>query len=508
MPHPPTPPSQSNENSVEFLGLNLDAFRELVTFARVAEGFTLAIAELNFEADGDLIIQALETHKMAQSIQFMEMDFSEAASFSLLNEVNARLADTPMQPERKRVLLIRGLSTAIGVKGNYSQFLADLNYSRDLLAAQVPHPIVLFLPDYGVTRLAHYAKDFWTWKSGLFRFRTTRQRIETSQTQMGQASRDLPTDSLPAKQARIEQLEQLLSESIQTGNPPTHPQPLCIALALELGDAYRSLSELDQARRHYHSAWEWAKTDADLEHQANALFGLGQVHRLRDNHSKASVRFDQALHLYQAAGDRLGEANTLIAKGDVLQFLDRRSEALQHYDQALELYQATGARLGEANTLKAKGDVLQFLDRRSEALQHYDQALELYQATGARLGEANVIQELGKMQDNLEESLRLLQQAQSLYEAIGDRYSQCRNLLKFVSPAHLRLGQQQDALKALQCAAELARDTEFEFFYEAALQEIRELESHKETASMLVSKFITWILLGVAIALLFGWLIR
>ncbi|MEL6764426.1 MAG: hypothetical protein AAFO87_12350, partial [Cyanobacteria bacterium J06607_6] len=45
-----TPASDPDLRLSEFLGQNLDAFRELVTFAEVAEGFTLAIVErrLNF----------------------------------------------------------------------------------------------------------------------------------------------------------------------------------------------------------------------------------------------------------------------------------------------------------------------------------------------------------------------------------------------------------------------------------------------------------------------------
>ncbi|MGB3137399.1 MAG: hypothetical protein WBG38_11230 [Nodosilinea sp.] len=45
---PSTSASASPDQGAVFLGLNLDAFRELVAYADVAEGFTLAIAEVNF----------------------------------------------------------------------------------------------------------------------------------------------------------------------------------------------------------------------------------------------------------------------------------------------------------------------------------------------------------------------------------------------------------------------------------------------------------------------------
>ncbi|MGF1514186.1 MAG: tetratricopeptide repeat protein, partial [Elainellaceae cyanobacterium] len=367
-------PSSPEPGSAEFLGLNLDAFRELIAFADVAEGFTLAIAEVNFVSDGDLLMRALQDHEIDRDVQFIEIDFSDQETFSLLNALKAALADITLDRRRKPVLLVRGLATAIGIRGDYPNFLSDLNYTRDQLAAQLPHPTVLILPDYAVNRLGQYANDLWTWKSGLFRFRTTRQVVDTAQTQLRQPP-TLPADSLPVKQNRIEQLERLLSEQVNSGGPPL--LKVCTSMALELGDAYRGLSDYGQAQRYYNKAMDWAEAEQEATSKASALYGLGQVHRLNANNTKAMARFDQAIELYRATGDRLGEANTLKAIGDVLQFLKRSTEALKNYDQAIELYRATGALLGEANTLKAIGDVLQFLKRSTEALKNNDQAIEL-----------------------------------------------------------------------------------------------------------------------------------
>jgi len=627
-------PSNPDQGAAEFLGLNLDAFRELVAFADVAEGFTLALVEVNFSSDGDLLVEALQNHEVAQEVQFVVLDFNDRGEFSFLQEVTAALANVSLDPARKPVLLVRGLATAIGVKSDYPSFLNELNFTRDQLALRVPYPIVLFLPDYAVNRLGQYAKDLWTWKSGLFHFRTSQQVIEATQTQLSQPTA-LPADSRPVKQERIEQLERLLSEQVNNGHPPTHPLKAFIAMALELGDAYRSLSDYEQARQCYHKALGWAEAEQDQIRRADALYGLGQVHRLKVDNKKALARFEQALELYRAVGDRLGEANVLkaigdvlqflkrstealqnyeqalelyrvvgdrlgeanvlIAIGDVLQFLDRRTEALQNYEQALELYRAVGARLGEANVLKAIGDVLQFLKRSTEALQNYEQALELYRAVGARLGEANVLKaigdvlqflkrstealqnyeqalelyravgarlgeanvlkaigdvlqflkrstealqnyeqalelyravgarlgeanvlkaigdvlqflkrstealqnyeqalelyravgarlgeanvlkELGKMLSKPEEAVRLIQQAQSIYEAIEDRYSQCRNLIVFLAAAQLAAGQKEAAIRSLHRGADLALDTEFQFYREDALKRLREI---------------------------------
>ena len=367
-----------------------------MAFADVAEGFTLAIAEFNFASDGDLIVQALQNRAIAEVVQFIVLDFGGRESFSFLDAVKTEMQGMDLQADHKPVLLVRGLETVIGVKGYYPNFLRDLNYSRDQLAAQIPYPMVLFLPEYAVSRLAQYAKDFWTWKSGLFHFRTTHQTVESVQTQLAQPDHSQPADSRLVKQSRIEQLERLLSEHTQNGYLSSQSHKTDISLALELGDAYRSLSDYEQARRYYHKARDWAEAENDLLQQASALFGLGQVHRLRIDNIKARARFEQAM--------------------------------------------------------------------------------ELYRAVGARLGEANVLQEQGKMEQDPEKSLQLLQQAQSMYEAISDGYSQCRNLVKFLAEAQLAAGQQATAVRSLQCAADLALGTEFEFFRETALKRLQELE--------------------------------
>ncbi|MEO0351831.1 MAG: tetratricopeptide repeat protein [Cyanobacteria bacterium P01_A01_bin.15] len=413
------------------MGLNLDTFKQLVSFAELADGFTLAIAEVNFAADGDLVVQALRQHKIAQEVDLIELDLSANHDYSLFETLRCELAALKPDPQKNPVLLIRGLATAIGVKGNYTQFLNDLNFRRDVMAAEVPYPMVWFLPTYAINRLAKNAKDLWSWHSGLFEFRTTRETVVATQTQMRQPTPGQLPDVKGVKQERIEQLERLLSEQSQD-------RKACIDIALELGSGYRGLSDYRQAKKYYRKALHWAEDEQDNLSKAHGLRGLGFIYH-----------FD-------------GESR----------------KALLAYEQSLSLYRDVGARLGEANTLQAVGDVLQFLDRRQEALKHYEDALSLYRDVGARLGEANVLQEFGKLQDSSLRSLQLLQQAQVLYEAIGDRYSQCRNLVRFIAKAQLALGNKTDALHALRCAADLASNTEFEFFREDALKQMATIQQN------------------------------
>jgi len=169
--------------------------------------------------------------------------------------------------------------------------------------------------------------------------------------------------------------------------------------------------------------------------------------------------------------------NVLKAIGDVLQFLKQSREALQRYDEALGIYRNVGDRLGEANTLKAIGDVLQFLDQRSEALQRYDEALGIYRNVGARLGEANTLLGLGSLQDDPEQAMVYFLNAQGIFEQIGDRYSQGRNLLMFIVKAQGQQGDLEGLVRSLETAAAIGDEIGFEPFRQVAEQIWAELQA-------------------------------
>jgi tetratricopeptide (TPR) repeat protein len=169
-----------------------------------------------------------------------------------------------------------------------------------------------------------------------------------------------------------------------------------------------------------------ARSSDDPRDLANVLKAQGDVLAFQDRRAEALAKYEAALDLFRAVGDRLGEANVLKAQGDVLAFQKQNAEALAKYEAALDLFRAVGARLGEANVLQAQGDVLAFQDRRAEALAKYEAALDLFRAVGARLGEANVLAAKGQLEiveGHQEQGDKLLEEAITLYKAIGDHYS-------------------------------------------------------------------------------------
>jgi len=171
------------------------------------------------------------------------------------------------------------------------------------------------------------------------------------------------------------------------------------------------------------------------------------------------------------------KAETIYWDGKIKFRFYQAKEALERYEAAMAFYREIGARLGEANTLQAIGDVLQFLDRRTEALERYEAALAFYREIGDRLGEANVLQELAKSQSDPRQGLEALQIVQEIYEQIGDKYSQSRNLLFFISERQIKCGEIDAAILSLRQAEAIAIEIDYEPFVNRASRQISQLTS-------------------------------
>ena len=437
------------ENSAaEFLGFNFEALAELIAFVDFSEGFTIAIAEINFAGDVDRVMDAVRRDPRIQDVDLVDLVLDDPKLESVLDAVRARLEQLTIREGLKPVLVVRGLEQAIGITGGLSvPVLQNLNYTREQFRSQVPCPLVLVLPRFAVQRLAAGSRDFWAWASAIIRFQSAAGSV--SQARMDcYNGRIHSNDQLLVKQERLDLLLRLLEEY----RPLVSEDQLLNAKARlevleELGDAFDSISDMRQASKYYQQFFALAEAVGDQNTQANGLFKIGRLYyRLDDRHQDALDNYDKAIVLYQSAKNRLGEANTLKAIGDVLQFLKQSQDALNRYETAIDIYRQVGDRLGEANTLQAIGDVLQFLDQRQKALDRYETAIEIYRQVGDRLGEANTLQAIGDLQSDFNLAIQtFFQTALKIYEQIGSQYSQGRILADSIAPTYLKLGNSYQA---------------------------------------------------------------
>ena len=118
--------------------------------------------------------------------------------------------------------------------------------------------------------------------------------------------------------------------------------------------------------------------------EGQQLYQQGTAESLR----QAIAKWEEALKLYRATGDRSGEATILNNIGSVYSELGEKQKALEYYSQSLPLRRAVGNRRGEAVTLTNIGGVYSDLGEKQKALEYYSQSLPLFRAVGDRSGEA------------------------------------------------------------------------------------------------------------------------
>ena len=161
-----------------FLQANEDNFRELVTFVDfAAEKFIIGFVSVNFSSDRETIIQTLQQHPDCQGVQFVRYAFDDKNLRFLQDELIQKLSELKREPDKKTVLLLTGLKPRSKWSVSWATIppmLVDLNYVRDGFTTSVPYPMIIFLPDRALSRLAEFAPDFWAWRRAVICFKRAR----------------------------------------------------------------------------------------------------------------------------------------------------------------------------------------------------------------------------------------------------------------------------------------------------------------------------------------------
>lgn len=191
-----------------------------------------------------------------------------------------------------------------------------------------------------------------------------------------------------------------------------------------LGTVHNVLSEIPQARTRYQEALPICRAIGDRTGEANCIQALGDVHESLSEFHLARARYLEALPIYRAIKQPQGIANCIQSLGDVHEKLSEWPQARTCYQEALPSFRAIGDRMGEANCIQALGNVHGNLSEFPQAWRRYIEALPIYQSIGNRLGEANCIQALGSVHNKLSEwpqARARYQEALLIYRDIGDR---------------------------------------------------------------------------------------
>ena len=434
LPSEPPKATSLDPEARQFLALNQQVYRELLTFIDFAEDFTVGFVEVNFLPNVEVLIQALQADPNCQDIQFEVMDFSQQPDLRFLrDEIVQRLPTIKQHPDQKLVLVVLGLKEAIGVnlQGDYPPVLQDLNFVRDAYKRTVPHPILFFLPDYAITRLAKFAPDFWAWRSGVFLFQTPQVTKDYARAETLDSDHPIGFSGLPESLDRITKLESLLMDCRPSPGRATTTADLstCNTLLHQLGVAYLSRREAAKAQNYLQEALTLAQQRDDAPLAAEITQVLGRTLTQQRQFEAAERAYQSALAQFRQLGNQRGEANTLFYLGDVELDLRNFAQAETYYQQCLAIEQSLGDDYSTASTYHNLGMVAEQQGRFDDAIAFYQKALDLKEAAGDTYGAASTYHELGRVaqaQRRFEDAIAFYQKALKICEEVGAEYDSAR----------------------------------------------------------------------------------
>lgn len=400
------------------------AFRQLLAFVNASEGLTIGFIESNFKLDTDATLEALQQDSTCQTIQFEVLNFPDSQLRFLRDLIVQALQNLQVAPDKKLVLIIRGLEQSIGMAGDYPPMLQDLNFVRDDFVKSIPHPLLFCLPDYAITRLAKYAPDFWAWKSGLFRFQTSPITQANALAQTLDSNQIRGSLDFAEKQERIDLLQRLLMEYQPSGHKQTQASlKTCLNILNELGVLYRSQGDVVKAEKMFQDALAQLNDEPELASvKATVLHELGVLYNDLGKPEEAIALYQQSLELKERIGNVQGKAATLHCMAIIYAKQGEVEQAFALYQQSLELSERIGDVQGIAAILHQMAGIYVNQGEVEKAIALYQQSLDLKERIGDVKGRAATLHQMAGIytkQGEVEQAITLYQQSLELQERIG-----------------------------------------------------------------------------------------
>ena len=170
-------------------------------------------------------------------------------------------------------------------------------------------------------------------------------------------------------------------------------------------------------------------------------------------------KYQNALLLFQVAGDTYRRALTLLSLGIAHYQLNQVRKALDYFNETLTLAVSLGNRRLEAGTETYVGGMLDILGDIGKALDHHHQSLKLARENGFRLSEGNALSNIGKIYSDVadwQKALEFYTQALTVYRSLGSASNEAVTLNN-IGIAYYQSGEPQKGLDYLRQALELQR---------------------------------------------------
>jgi DNA-binding SARP family transcriptional activator/tetratricopeptide (TPR) repeat protein len=229
--------------------------------------------------------------------------------------------------------------------------------------------------------------------------------------------------------------QQALALARVTGDRPAEAEALN-----GLGHIHRLQDQYTTSADHYQQAWRIARAVGHPAGELDALVGLGHIRLRQADYAGSADHYRRALEIAGAAGRPAGELEARLGLGNFHRLRGAPERAAEHFELAVRLARSTGHQSGELRALYGLGSVQRLLGRPATAAEHYREALRIARSTGHSYGELIVLTGLGK-----------LHREQGRHEQAADHYQRLLRLAREIGSrnyefeAYQGLGQQQHA---------------------------------------------------------------
>lgn len=218
------------------------------------------------------------------------------------------------------------------------------------------------------------------------------------------------------------------------------------------GQIYSALNKYDQALLLYQHA-------GDRYGEAQVLVDLGSLHYELDHYPESFELLKQARRIQYEIGDQRGQIETLIVLSQLYETMGQSDVASTCYQQALDLYQTL-----EATTVFSSTETVndQIESSYAQALAYYQQILTLRQEMGDRRGEGRARMKLGWIYHSTlqyADAMRYYQQSLAIAQEVGDRLAEVQ-VLDYIGRVYASMNQESRAMQHFQQALIVIHQTE------------------------------------------------
>lgn len=222
---------------------------------------------------------------------------------------------------------------------------------------------------------------------------------------------------------------------------------------------FQKPAKRQEAIKKYEEAIGLFRAAGERSGEASALTNIGVVYNQLGERLKALEYLNQALSLHKLLGDQREEARTFTYMGFASSGLVERQKALEYFNQSLQLSRAINDVSGEASALEHIGGIYGVLGESQKSLDYYNLALAKSKALRNRSLVVRPLTNIGAIYNQLGDVQRALQyfnEALPLYRALGDTYGEGLTLIN-IGSAYTTLRDWQKALEYFNLALPIVK---------------------------------------------------